>query len=651
MRPEPNARQKFATARRWHLAALLILISGCGGGGSGPSRPSGPSITVSGKVTTSEGTPVPNIPIASYVTSYCPIPYPPYATAYESRGQSSTDAAGRYVVTTYVADYCENVFDVSVQPGNSCDAIKTNPCYEVGGPSGVTPGWSQNDFSPSTDVNFVAERRYKAFGVVLFPNGLAHPWSRKSDLAPALDINLYGGGSGSIDDAGAFNFRYLRNGATYTVYFPQVDCSLVGIYACDAAYNFDRTEITFTVSSSDVDNLVFTATPAADGVSSPTPSYVDTSFGTNGVFTHHGTSKEIGFDLIAHPEGGYYVVGSVGGLGAIWGLTGGGALDTRFNTTGFRTTGFKPFEQGLFASGKLYASTGYRSWPGTTLVCVTDTGANCAGFNSGAGLAVPTPDGSLFPMAMSRDPSSGDLLRVGGYGRLGPEHGVIQALEVTRVSAAGTLGATYTDTGPLGIVGHNFGEGMAVAGNGSAYVTGAAPTDIYSYHAYVLRLTSAMTLDTTFNSGGRIPGILELGIGYASLAALDATGAVLVAGGGSVTRVTTAGAVDTSFGTAGTLTTSMWQIVKVVVDGAGRIVVIGRPGGGRVRVCRYSSSGVLDRSFNTGCVTLGAPRTYDEGSEADAIGGTVDSSNRILVMYHKNQSGIGLEMVVQRIIL
>lgn len=648
MRPEPNARQKFATARRWHLAALLILISGCGGGGSGPSGPSGPSITVSGKVTTSEGTPVPNIAIASYVTSYCPIPYPPYATAYESRGQSTTDAAGRYVVATYVADYCMNVFDVSVQPGNNCDASKTNPCYEVGSPSGATPGWSQNDFSPSTDVNFVAERRYKAFGVVLFPNGLTQPWSRKSDLMPVLDIDPIAGGSGSIDDAGAFNFRYLRNGVTYTVYFPQVDCSLVSIYACDAAYNFDRTEITFTVSSSDVDNLVFTATPAG-GVPSPTPSYVDTSFGTNGVFTRHGASKEVGFDLIADPDGGYYVVGSSGGLGAIWGLTEGGALDTRFNATGFRTNGFGAFEQGLFAGGKLYASTGYRSWPGTTLVCVTDTGANCAGFNSGASLAVPTPDGSLFPFAMSRDPNSGDLLRVGGYGRLGPAHEVIQALEVTRVSAAGTLGATYTDTSPLGIVGHNYGEGIIVAGNGSAYVTGSAPVDIaqsYSYRAYVLRLTNAMTLDTTFNPGGRVPGILELGIGYASPVALDATGAVLVAVGGSVTRVTTAGAVDTSFATAGTLTTSMWQIVKIVVDGAGRIVVIGRPFGGKARVCRYSSSGVLDRSFNTGCVTLGPP-TY---SEADTISGTVDSSNRILVMYHTNRSEIGLEMVVQRII-
>jgi uncharacterized delta-60 repeat protein len=436
------------------------------------------------------------------------------------------------------------------------------------------------------------------------------------------DLDMTDGGlDGGLDDAGAFRLGHLKNGVTYTVYL------------ASELYNFDPKEITFTVSSSNVDNLVFSATPAAGGMPSPTPSYVDTSFGTNGVFTHKGAGAEAGNDVVADPNGGYYAMGTVGGQGAIWRLTDDGVLDTTFNTTGYRIAALNPasrLDSGLLASGQLYALGGrdsnFSNFDKTTIVCIANTGANCAGFNSGAGLVVPA-----FALAMSRDPNTGDLLLAGRRWVSS-----VQALSVTRVSSAGVPGVTYTNAGPLGIFSHNVGAGIVVDENGRAYVIGTAPvgTD-YANHAYVLRLTNAMVLDTTFNSGGSIPGILDLGRGYGGPAAMDATGAVLVANGASVIRVTAAGAVDAGFASAGTLTAST-RISRIVIDSTGRILLIGSPGHGTARVCRYSPAGVIDRAFNTGCITLDSP-----GAES---GGTVDSSNRILMT-----SSNGLEMAVHRL--
>ena len=430
-----------------------------------------------------------------------------------------------------------------------------------------------------------------------------------------------GGLDGGLNDAGAFGLGHLKNGATYTVYF------------ASELYNFDPKEITFTVSSSNVDNLVFSATPVAGGMPSPTPSYVDTSFGTNGVFTHKGASAEAGNDVVADPNGGYYVMGTVGGQGAIWRLTDDGALDTTFNATGYRIALLSPasgLDSGLLANSQLYALGGrdsnFSNFDKTTIVCIANTGPNCAGFNSGAGLVVPT-----FALAMSRDPNTGDLLLAGRRWVSS-----FQALSVARVSSAGVLGVTYTNAGPLGIFSDNVGAGIVVDENGRAYVIGTAPvgTD-YANHTYVLRLTNAMALDTTFNSGGGIPGILDLGRGYGGPAAIDAAGAVLVANGASVTRVTAAGAVDASFASAGTLTAST-RISKIVIDSIGRIVLIGSTRYGTARVCRYSSAGVIDSAFNTGCITLDSPGTGGDG--------TVDSSNRSLVA-----TSVGLDMAVHRL--
>jgi uncharacterized delta-60 repeat protein len=138
--------------------------------------------------------------------------------------------------------------------------------------------------------------------------------------------------------------------------------------------------------------------------------------------------------------------------------------------------------------------------------------------------------------------------------------------------------------------------------------------------AFVWRYSSAGLLDATFGSSGAA----SLGAITPSGLAVDASGRVYVSaavGGidkhGSVTRLTAAGALDTSFGVNGVRSLlpegaappdTMTRALGVAVDSKGRVVVAGVQGNGSVdlvnetklAVWRVTSSGALDGAFGTG---------------------------------------------------
>ena len=114
-------------------------------------------------------------------------------------------------------------------------------------------------------------------------------------------------------------------------------------------------------------------------------------------------------------------------------------------------------------------------------------------------------------------------------------------------------------------------------------------------------------LDPTFGSGGTTPAT-----GVSSLAYSPGDGAIYTANGGTVRRYTSAGVLDTAFGSGGVATipeigtpTGPWG--EVIVDDIGRILVAGGSVGSHATwvIARLNSNGSLDSSFGTaGVVTV-----------------------------------------------
>ena len=121
-------------------------------------------------------------------------------------------------------------------------------------------------------------------------------------------------------------------------------------------------------------------------------------------------------------------------------------------------------------------------------------------------------------------------------------------------------------------------------------------------------------LDPTFGVGGKVTTPFAIPAqDFGRATAIDSQGRIVVAGystGGSnsdfaVTRLTTAGALDPSFGGTGVATvdfgTDLDQAIGVAVDSQNRIVVVGYSYDGTAfsfAVARLTDAGGLDNSFN-----------------------------------------------------
>ncbi len=154
----------------------------------------------------------------------------------------------------------------------------------------------------------------------------------------------------------------------------------------------------------------------------------------------------------------------------------------------------------------------------------------------------------------------------------------------------------------------------------------------------VLRYTTAGILDTTFGTAGRVN--LNLGINEQGNAVAMQSGKILVAGNATVadvsqffiTRLNSNGALDSGFGTAGITLTPIGDgctANAMGIQSTGRIVLGGTAVvSGQVvfALARYNSSGVLDTTFGTSGTTY-----VPIGNFASGTALAIDSSNRILL--------------------
>jgi uncharacterized delta-60 repeat protein len=233
---------------------------------------------------------------------------------------------------------------------------------------------------------------------------------------------------------------------------------------------------------------------------------------------------------------------------------------------------------------------------------------------------------------------------------------------VARYTAAGELDTSFSADGKLltdfGSV-IDEGYGVAVDSQDRVVVAGVSVSGS-DWDFAVARYTAAGELDTSFGGGD---GKLTTAIGPSADSgwgvAVDSAGRIIVAGqshNGSdsdfaVVRYTSAGELDTTFGTDGKVTTAIGSSTDwgraVVVDSQGRVVVAGYSYNGSdedFAVARYTAAGVLDTSFGggDGIVTTAIGSGTDSGYAV-----AVDSQDRVVVAGYSD-SGSDWDFAVAR---
>ena len=181
--------------------------------------------------------------------------------------------------------------------------------------------------------------------------------------------------------------------------------------------------------------------------------------------------------------------------------------------------------------------------------------------------------------------------------------------------APGDLDTSFGTRGKVttGFADQDHAYGVAVQSDGKIIAVGERQNNGGNVEFAVARYTATGALDTTFNTTGKVTTAIGLSSAARSVV-LQSDGKIVVAGfawNGSnydfaVARYTSAGALDTTFNTTGTLTTPLGSSddlgQSVVIQSDGKIVVAGYSWNGSdydCAVARYTAAGALDTSFNT----------------------------------------------------
>ncbi len=271
-------------------------------------------------------------------------------------------------------------------------------------------------------------------------------------------------------------------------------------------------------------------------------------------------------------------------------------------------------------------------------------------------LAGGTPDTSFGSsgVATATFGTSGDLALVTAFQ---PDGKVVAAgfvgsgtssdFVVVRYSATGSVDTTFGTGGRVttGINTIDLPVAIAIQSDGKIVVVGSAATSTTSDFA-IVRYTSTGALDTTFGSSGT--GIVTTDfsgrLDAAATVVLQSDGKIVV-GGVSISstgnkdfalaRYTSAGALDTSFGSGGTVTTDIETgfgdaITRLILQGS-NIIAVGSSNNSAAdkdfALARYTSAGVLDTTFGSSGKTKTDFGTNGDGATAVAF----FSDGRLLV--------------------
>jgi uncharacterized delta-60 repeat protein len=258
-----------------------------------------------------------------------------------------------------------------------------------------------------------------------------------------------------------------------------------------------------------------------------------------------------------------------------------------------------------------------------------------------------TPDGYEFATAMAIT-SDGKLLVAG---RAENDNYFL----ITRYTMAGEIDATFGTGGVVKVrsEANNSarGYGMVLQPDGKIVMAGWNWPSTIDF--CVMRFNADGSFDNTFGTGGKVTTPIGAGNDEGTNVALQNDGKIVVTGSSFnasgntdyvVARYTTAGVLDSTFGTNGFVTTDInaYDIPEGIAINSvtGAITIAGtsnsdysllgnhHTGNGDFTVVRYTSAGVLDGSFGTGGIA-----TFDisSGSADAAHGLAVQADGKLIV--------------------
>ena len=175
-------------------------------------------------------------------------------------------------------------------------------------------------------------------------------------------------------------------------------------------------------------------------------------------------------------------------------------------------------------------------------------------------------------------------------------------------AADGALDTTFGTGGKVTttIGGGDQGKAIAIQSNGKILVVGDDSNDFK-----VVRYNTDGSLDTSFDSDGKVTTDINGGLDDGQSVAIQSDGKIVVAGMGrvglnenfAVVRYNTDGSLDTTFNTDGKATTDIGTSTTdkanvVVIQSDGKIIAVGTSNDD-FTVVRYTATGALDTTFDT----------------------------------------------------
>jgi uncharacterized delta-60 repeat protein len=397
--------------------------------------------------------------------------------------------------------------------------------------------------------------------------------------------------------------------------------------------------------------LMSVASPSLTPAAPPAPGDLDVTFGTTGVVTTPiGPGEDAAAGIAIQSDGrivaaGYAHNGSDFDF-AVVRYTGSGTLDTTFGASGVVTTSIGPGDEWardvaiqsdgkIVAAGHAYNGSDYDF----AVVRYTSSGDLDTSFGSGGVVTTPIGSGDDWGRGVAIQPDG--KIVAAGYAHSGSDHD----FAVVRYTGSGTLDASFGNTGVVTTrvsAGDDRLHDVAIQPDGSIVVAGLACSG--SDHDFaVARYTTSGALDTSFGSTGVVTTFISPSNDAANAVAIQSDGKIVAAGhaySGSEIHVTlarynTSGTLDTSFGSTGVVTTPIGvpsdYANDVVIQPDGRIVAAGYAygvGNQSAAVVRYTPSGALDTGFGSG----GVVTTPIGTGEVRVYGVAIQSDGKIVTM-------------------
>jgi len=301
---------------------------------------------------------------------------------------------------------------------------------------------------------------------------------------------------------------------------------------------------------------------------------LDTNFGTGGTFVVGGVDTDSPWGIAHGSDGGYVLAGNTLSFGSgyqfyVVKLTDEGILDNNFGSGGKRTIGQPHNDRGYSiqaVSGGGYIIAGFHTVPATAyllgyVVKITNEGALDNTFGTGGSVKIGGSSNEY--LRAIKETSDGGFIAVGNTQTFDAGG---HDIYVVKLTGAGDLDSGFGVNGTFVIGGSGNENGYDVAqlpddkyivfGQSSSY--GAGSSDFY-----VVKLTSSGSLDSSFATNGTVTiGGSDEERSFSSL--ITPEGDILLGGytksfgaGGNdmyIVKLTSAGDLDETFGTNGTLT-------------------------------------------------------------------------------------------------